>query len=393
MVASARRYGGLSARMSDATGGAALTEWSAPEGTGAGAGPAPPPGSPGYGGGYGYGAGYGPGYGQGWAPPPGAPKPGIIPLRPLGLGEILDGSFSAIRTAALAALGIAAVLVLVQQAARLLLDYSVLHPVATTTTVGPDGTTTVTNASEVGAWIGTTLIVTTVISLVVFLLVTGIMAAIVGERVVGRRVTVRDAWSRLRPVLWPLLRVSFLITLIIGGIIAVALLPGIAVAAGGSGGGGAALIFLGVLVLVVPVVYAWTAFSLAPAVVVLERRGALAALRRSRELVRGAWWRVFGISLLAALIASVVASVLSVPFVVFGGGLTGIFAGRANNNLSFFALLMSAIGGFVGGTLSRPFQGGVTALLYIDRRIRAEALDVALQSATAEPAGAPASMP
>src|SRR5436189_5109997 len=55
------------------------------------------------------GTGYGqPGYGQreygqpgagygappgGWAPPPQAPKPGVIPLRPLAVGEILDGAF------------------------------------------------------------------------------------------------------------------------------------------------------------------------------------------------------------------------------------------------------------------------------------------------------------
>ena len=89
----------------------------------------PPPGQPGYsqpghsqpGGGiraagYGYPGPRQPGYGP---PPPGpgprtatpAPKPGVIPLRPLGLGEILDGSFATIRRNPKATLGIAAIIV------------------------------------------------------------------------------------------------------------------------------------------------------------------------------------------------------------------------------------------------------------------------------------------
>ena len=92
----------------------------------------PPPGQPGYSQpgysqpgysqpghgqpGYGYPGPWQPGYGP---PPPGpgprygtaAPKPGVIPLRPLGLGEILDGSFATIRRNPKATLGIAAIVV------------------------------------------------------------------------------------------------------------------------------------------------------------------------------------------------------------------------------------------------------------------------------------------
>src|SRR5262245_11015908 len=34
---------------------------------------------------------------SGWVPPPPAPKPGVIPLRPLGVAELLDGAITAIR--------------------------------------------------------------------------------------------------------------------------------------------------------------------------------------------------------------------------------------------------------------------------------------------------------
>lgn len=361
-----------------------MTGWTPPEGAGPTVPTPPVSTTPGTATGVppypaGPGTSYG-GYGYGWPPPaPAAPRPGIIPLRPLGLGEILDGSFTAIRTAPIASLGIAAIVMLVNQAIFLLIDYTVLRPAADATSA--DGTT-IADTSDAIARAGVTYIATTVLTSIELLLLTGVMAAIVGERVIGRRVTWSDAWSRLRPVAWPLVRVVAVITLLIGGTVAVAVGPGIAVAAAGANTGGAALIAVGFLLIAVPVLYAWTTLSLAPAAVVLERQGARAALSRSRRLVHGAWWRVFGISALAWVISWVVSAVLSLPFLVLGGGLSDILGGHGNK-LSFYALLMSATGGFVAGTLTRPFQGGVSALLYVDRRMRAEGLDMALHQAAA----------
>jgi hypothetical protein len=337
-----------------------------------------------------YGTSYGASYGSVYGAPPApmAPRPGIVPLRPLGVGELLDGSFTAIRTAAVAALGTAAIFMLIEQSLRLLLDYTVLRPSAvTTTTTDVDGTT-VTTTADGAARLGATYISLAVTASIVILMLTGVMAEIVGERIFGRRVTMTDLRARLRPVAWQLVQVVLLVTLIVAGIVALALLPGIAASAAGSEVAGTVLVGLGFLAMAVPVIYLWTTLSLAPAVIVLERQGVRAALRRSRRLVHGAWWRVFWISVLAAAIAFVVGAVLAVPFLLAGGGLSTIVSGRADN-LSFITLLVNALGAFVGGTLSRPFQGGVTALLYLDRRMRAEGLDMTLQAASAQPTGAP----
>src|SRR5579859_4186707 len=62
---------------------------------------APPPyGSPGYGPSL-------PPVGGGWAAP--APMPGGVPLRPLGVGDILSGAFTLIRRNPVATLGLAAI--------------------------------------------------------------------------------------------------------------------------------------------------------------------------------------------------------------------------------------------------------------------------------------------
>jgi hypothetical protein len=44
---------------------------------------------------------------------PPAPRPGIIPLRPVGVGEILDGAFTAVRRNLKATLGISAAVMVI----------------------------------------------------------------------------------------------------------------------------------------------------------------------------------------------------------------------------------------------------------------------------------------
>src|SRR5205823_2675989 len=81
--------------------------------------------------------GYGqpPGYGQGprpygsWTPPPQAPKPGVIPLRPLGVSELLDGAFTSIRRNPRATLGIAAILLTVSGVVTTALAAALIHSV------------------------------------------------------------------------------------------------------------------------------------------------------------------------------------------------------------------------------------------------------------------------
>ena len=69
------------------------------------------------------------------------------------------------------------------------------------------------------------------------------------------------------------------------------------------------LVLVGLLLLIVPgvVVYVW--FSLSGVVVKVERRGVRDALRRSRELVRGSFWRVAAVVIPAELLSSAVVDV------------------------------------------------------------------------------------
>ncbi len=77
---------------------------------------------------------------------------------------------------------------------------------------------------------------------------------------------------------------------------------------------------------------------------------------------------------------------LQLPFALFAGdgGPLSALSGEAAQSLTTRAVVLSALGTGVASTLVAPFTAGVTALLYVDRRMRAEGLDVALQAAAAE---------
>jgi membrane-anchored glycerophosphoryl diester phosphodiesterase (GDPDase) len=127
--------------------------------------------------------------------------------------------------------------------------------------------------------------------------------------------------------------------------------------------------------------YVQTTLLFTTPAVMLERQGVIAAMSRSRALVAGSWWRVFGIFLLATIMAEIIASIIVIPFALFGIG--SILSGHTASEFQFSHLLVAGIGGFIAATLVRPFTSGVIALLYLDRRMRAEALDLTLQNAAA----------
>jgi hypothetical protein len=218
-------------------------------------------------------------------------------------------------------------------------------------------------------------VLTWVITLLATSVLTGMLVTVLGEAVLGRTVTWGAAWNRAGGRVPGLVGLSLLAGLAIVAIVLVALLPGIVVglAVGGGGWGAAiALIVLGGLVGGAAAVWLGVSWSLAAPAYVLESLGVVDALRRSWRLVRGQWWRVFGVVLLGGLIAFVVSSILAVPF-GFGGELLA-----PGDPLSPLSLVLNGLGGVLAATLTTPFSAGIGGLLYVDQRIRREAFDLEL---------------
>ncbi|MEU0459292.1 glycerophosphoryl diester phosphodiesterase membrane domain-containing protein [Streptomyces sp. NPDC006129] len=375
-------------------------QWSAPSGpAGPGQAPPPPPPGPGWGnqppGGYGPGGpgGYGPGgyghpgghggWGSGWGGPPPAAKPGIIPLRPLGVGEILDGAVSTMRTHWRTVLGISLTVAVLTEIIVVLFQGLVLNDSSTEALNDPSAT-----LSELSRAMGDALLnssVIFVISLVGTVIATALLTTVTSRAVLGKSVTIGEAWRDARPQVLKLFGLICLLLLITAGIVTAGTLPGILIAAAGSTGPGVALTILGIIGAGIVALWLMIRFSLASPALMLEKQGIKKAMSRSAKLVQGTWWRIFGIQLLATIIANVVASIIVIPFTFLaaalsGDGITGwLNTGAASLGWTF--LIVSGIGSVIGSMITFPITAGVTVLLYIDQRIRREALDLELARA------------
>ncbi|MBT2422563.1 hypothetical protein J7F01_36690 [Streptomyces sp. ISL-22] len=372
-------------------------QWSAPTGAqapdqappppppGPGWGPRPPVGPGGYGGGQpGYGAPGGHGaWGGGWGGPPPAAKPGVIPLRPLGVGEILDGAVSTMRTHWRTVLGISLTVAIVTEIVVILLQGLVLNDRTSTEALNdPSATLSELARATRDALLSSSVLL--LISVIGAIAATALLTTVTSRAVLGKSVTTGEAWRDARPQVLRLFGLLFLLLLMIFGLVFVGALPGILVAATGAGEAGAALAVLGSIGTGVVALWLWFRFSLASPALMLEKQGIVKALSRSAKLVRGSWWRVFGIQLLATIIANVVAAIVVIPFTFLAGALSGDGATSFLNgttDLGWTFLIVSGVGSVIGSMITFPITAGVTVLLYIDQRIRREALDLELARA------------
>ncbi|MCX4744845.1 hypothetical protein OG455_04800 [Kitasatospora sp. NBC_01287] len=336
----------------------------------------------------------------GFTPPP--PKPGVIPLAPLGLGEVLNGVLTTLRryvkALVLPLLGVALV------ATLLLAVYGVVGYLATEHVFQglqdqPDGQLTDSQATAVGVLVVIGLPLLLLCYLLFSLVASTSGAAVLRHAVLGRPVTAGQLWSQTRPFLWRVLGVQLLLGLGGLGAVLVALLP--AALAGLATGSGA--VFGVLAALLVPVAlgcscYVGIRLTLLIPVLVLEDRRPIAAIRRAWALNRGAWWRSLGIPLVMRALGSFAVQAICVPASMLGSMALAVSGSTAQMDqygdqatgapsafgvVVFIAVMLLALG--VATLLLAPVGPLTDGLLYIDRRIRREGLADTL----AEAAGIP----
>ncbi|HTY72008.1 MAG TPA: hypothetical protein VMI11_06230 [Actinomycetes bacterium] len=290
-----------------------------------------------------------PGYVAPYPPSPygyAAPKPGIIPLRPLVFSEILDGAVQAIRSnprmLLWASVGVVAILVgtgVIFGAGFALSSRS----------SGPVAQNTLLLAGNLVSSLGQ--LVLDLVTVCAQTLLGGLVVVSVSESVLGRQATFAQTWSRVRPRFWRLLGYTLLSSL------------GIA---------------LGILCCVLPGLALQALWALGAPALVLEGIGIRKAFGRSTSLVSGSFWRVVGILIVTSLLTALVTFVVAIVFAAAGGLLGAVFGGTA---ALVGALVVGGIGLVAAMVVTATFSASVTALLYIDLRMRREGLDIALARA------------
>ena len=144
----------------------------------------------------------------------------------------------------------------------------------------------------------------------------------------------------------------------------------------------------GLLAFIIGFFVVWvSAFAVAPAVV-LERRGPIEAISRSWEMVKGAWGEVFLVIFIASMIATLPGSAVGM-FAVFGG----LVISGGDPDTLMAAQAVGQVLSQLTRTLTIPFSLGATVLLYYDRRVRTEALDVQMMAESLPQAPATAPVP
>jgi hypothetical protein len=338
------------------------------------------------------GAGWGgppapPGWGKAggaWSHQPPAAKPGVIPLRPLGVGEILDGAVTTMRAHWRTVLSISLVVAVVVQLVGTLVTGFWLRDATDLTALSknpePSPEQLMGAMSSALSSSGVAVLVDTLGTVIA----TAMLMIVVSRAVLGRTVDVGEAWRDSRPQLLRLLGLLVLVPLLVSLTLVAGAAPGLVALAAGLEALGVVLMVLGLVGGLVGAIWLWVRFSLAAPALMLEKQGVLTAMRRSAKLVRGSWWRVFGVQILAAILVFIVASIIQMPATLVGALVSGEGISTLTDpaaGTSWPSLVSTGIGAVIASTITFPIRAGVTALIYLDQRIRSEALDLELARA------------
>lgn len=252
----------------------------------------------------------------------------VVPLRAMGIGELLDAAIRVYRSEWRVLMGIVAFV---------LIPLSLVEVWITQAIIGPLGGTPV-GSDEV---LSQVVIVALVFVAIQFLIVGPFLVAAItraaadvylGEPV-GIAKTYGFALRRIHSILWITI-LTVLATL------------------------------LGFVLLIIPGVIAFVRFAFAPPVLVVEGRRGTGAMGRSWRLAKGHFWRILGTLLAAGLIAVIVSSIVTIP--------AELIAQRLGPD----GWPVSSLGSVIATVLTTPFSMLVVVLLYFDLRIRKEAFDL-----------------
>jgi hypothetical protein len=289
-------------------------------------------------------------------------------MRPRRFGEILDGAFQIYRRHAAAL----ALTTLIPYAVRALPALLLAGPM-----------TAATNAANMGAFWRLFLPIW-LVGIIAMLLAWGALSWETSEAWIGGPVKLDEGFRVAGRSFFRLLGTIFfgtllfyvaLIPVVLVAAVAAGILAGVSAATGGGDAAAGAVAVVMVVIMMAGglltalVVGGWLSCMI-PATVI-EGLGPFRAIRRSFNLSRGAVLRSGATLLVAGLI--VVLPMLGLMLVT--GQLTTMFR-APGTPLPTSSVIIQQLGGLAASAFTTPFLMSVMTVLYYDRRVRTEALDV-----------------
>ena len=304
-------------------------------------------------------------------------QPGIIPLRPLTVGELFNGAFQAVRVNPQTMFGFAFAIMAVVGLVQAFFASSSTSSLTRALSSGDTEDLVYSLGNSMGSF------VTTGLTMLATAFLSGMLALTVWDAVLGRKSSPADAWHRFSPRFVPVLLATFLIGIIefvlIVLVLLVFMIPFFLVvvnaasarsydSASASIGGAFAIIFLMIVALIVVGCFLTVKFAFTSSAVVLEGLGPVDALKRSWSLSKGSFWRILGRIWLIGIVTGLISAVL--------GGIVGAILGVGAAAADSVGLLV-AFSAFLSALLSAvviPVQSSFYTLMYLDERMRKENL-------------------
>jgi hypothetical protein len=317
---------------------------------------------------------------QAWAPPP---KPGLIPLRPLGFGTLLGAPFLTLKRNPKPTFGSALLIQAITVVVSLLVVGVVTFFVISRITSAASEDQDAVAAGGIVAILLASL-VPFLIGLAATVFLQGVIVTEAARSTLGEKLTLRETWKAT----WPRLGRLLLWTLLAGGSVAVVLaaIGGIVWLLVALGGGfiaaGVILGILAALALLALAVWLGIKLSVAPSIIVLEQVGVVQAIRRSWLLTDGYFWRTLGVQYLIGFIVGTVSQVVVTPISLLYMIAISLVDPTSSAAEDWIAPALLYVGliivSLLVASVTSVVQSATIAFIYIDLRMRKEGLDLEL---------------
>lgn len=313
-----------------------------------------------------------------------------IELRPLGLGEMLDRTFTLYRTHFWLFCGVMAL----PQAIRATVDVFAARAFSTMPIFGPTAPTDPRKVFEaLQATAGSSLLLG-FIAFFIYGMAIGATTYCVADVYQKRSVSIRIVYQQVAKRVGGLVGLFLMLLLVSAAIYFTVVFAAVFVAIFAGRGlallspaAGVVLIFLIVFAGLVMGAWLLMRFAVSLPVLLVEDKGVIESMSRSGTLTRGNRGRIFAALVVIWFIVLGVTAVFTMVPTAYT-----MFSVLRGGRIPLWAVVSNAILGGVAGTITGPFLAITLAVIYFDLRIRKEAFD--LETLMAAPAAdAPPAIP
>lgn len=313
-------------------------------------------------------------------------QPGIVPLRPLGVGDLFSGTFEALSKNPFVLFILPGIVTIVAGIITLVTIYFAL----------PDFTSLVDLDAPIStddlSTIGMTMALRTTPFVLILLGLAGLFPAIVvpngtADAIIGKKLSTKDAFNRFKSRLLAMIGLSivwaFLFALIASVTFGIFLLVGLGVAdyVTYRSQTQTMLVFLlfgsvGAITTFLVCVFFQVRFAFAQTVCAVENLSPFKALKRSWTLTQGVAFKTLGRTILIAMVMGAVGGVFSGVLSTFTAFTISTefnsFTISADPQMYLTAIPLAAVASTIVQMLVMPLSQVYIALMYVDERIRKE---------------------